>query len=484
MLGGAGTLVLMAVAVLVLVTSSIAPPAAKPTSAQPEPVDPTTTKPQAQPTTHRPRPTFDHADLTGYFDDGIAADEYPPESPWRGSGYPAARVIEDWVWDRVGPNWAVVLYNADGDEGPDVIPTLYLVSPEGVHFLLDDVDELSRNNPGVAAARRQTVVALWREAAGEVVLSSSSREFDQIAAAVVDVRADEAKIPEAAPGSLPDDGCATARAMRPIAGGAAGRELWGVAPCGRTGGGVDDSGNYWWGEFDTYVVWDPHTGWVKPPGALQGVVMERWHGARSVSGSSVAIERSLSDWPRVLVYDLDSNTTTTVDPPAADKMHVFGWFEGWVAPGVLGYGTDNWGPEPPACFDVPVAPARQVEAREQCPYVGEAYAQGRDWHPNGWPITLVSDRQDKRVYEVDMTVGGKNVVVASQTDGLLRSGHEVTGLTELAPGVYRVTLSGGVIINLDTVTGESVVMVSARDSHGGVGLADTYVLYGEASSVP
>ncbi|NTV39800.1 MAG: hypothetical protein HGA51_07575 [Demequinaceae bacterium] len=80
-------------------------------------------------------------------DDGIADDEYPATAPQAGGDYPEALVMEDWVWDRVGPTWTLVSV-ADfdvsaGTSGPSVI---YLASPEGVLFDLAHV-----NSPGGVA---------------------------------------------------------------------------------------------------------------------------------------------------------------------------------------------------------------------------------------------------------------------------------------------------------------------------------------------
>ncbi|WP_084125232.1 hypothetical protein [Demequina sp. NBRC 110054] len=89
--------------------------------------------------------------------DGILDDEYPEAAPTRddpnsdqSSGthiaYPQALVMEDWVWDRVGPGWEVEVVSTRWypfeDEGwVQPAAVVYLVSPEDVRFDLGALPE-------------------------------------------------------------------------------------------------------------------------------------------------------------------------------------------------------------------------------------------------------------------------------------------------------------------------------------------------------
>ena len=75
--------------------------------------------------------------------DGIA--DYPALARARGEGFPAAYVMEDWVWDHVGPGWSLESYSLRIDPyvDPDQeVPNaaVYLASPDGATFELAVLD--------------------------------------------------------------------------------------------------------------------------------------------------------------------------------------------------------------------------------------------------------------------------------------------------------------------------------------------------------
>ncbi len=104
-------------------------------------------------------PTPEPSDVDPYEGDldGILADEYPEAAPTRtdpnpahGDGtynidYPTALVLEDWVWDRVGPGWSVEVvssaFNYAGDDWVQPPAVLYLVSSEDVYFEIAELPE-------------------------------------------------------------------------------------------------------------------------------------------------------------------------------------------------------------------------------------------------------------------------------------------------------------------------------------------------------
>ena len=90
-------------------------------------------------------------------DDGI--DAYPPLAPKRGSGYPSAYVMKDWVWDHVGFGWSLQSYSMAQDpyaKNPAAAPSvvIYLVSSQGAAF------ELAALPSNVSAGLR---VVSWQE---------------------------------------------------------------------------------------------------------------------------------------------------------------------------------------------------------------------------------------------------------------------------------------------------------------------------------
>lgn len=105
--------------------------------------------------------------------DGIPEDGYPELAADRNNAktaateitYPRAHVMKDWVWDRVGPGWALdtasVQFNPyeSGWEQPPAV--VYLVSPEDRYF---EVTELPKR------AWDDVRVVSWREAQGTAML--------------------------------------------------------------------------------------------------------------------------------------------------------------------------------------------------------------------------------------------------------------------------------------------------------------------------
>lgn len=128
----AGAVVLgVTIGVIVALAGSDNPVAAPSVSPSPTETSPTPTA-SAEPAA----PTL--------LDDGIADDEYPVSAPSAGPDYPNALVMENWVWDRVGPTWSLVsVGNFDASAGTSGPSVIYLASPEGVLFDLVHV-----NDPG------------------------------------------------------------------------------------------------------------------------------------------------------------------------------------------------------------------------------------------------------------------------------------------------------------------------------------------------
>jgi len=98
--------------------------------------------------------------------DGIA--DYPALAPARGEGFPTAYVMEDWVWDHVGPGWSLESYSMGWDPYSDPSPEIpkavvYLVSPDSATFELVTLDRAHSTGLRVVSWREdeRTAVAWW-----------------------------------------------------------------------------------------------------------------------------------------------------------------------------------------------------------------------------------------------------------------------------------------------------------------------------------
>jgi len=430
---------------------------------------------------------WQHTELEGYFSDGIAPDEYPPVAQSRGAGYPEALEMEDWVWDRVGPTWALVLYAGSPNvfaSAPEFAkPELDLVSPEGVHFALPELTIPGNDWP---------MLASWREESREAVVTPNGygAGVGNYLVGLDSGAGEQVVLPRDYRG---DDRCSQEDWGYPVGAGASGRELWGIGPC------VASDGL----EYELYFQWTASDGWVRAFPDPQDVSLRgftafpRNGGATDVSpdGSSVVFQVTpIGDtWhptgarsgpegvPRVLVYSLETgeNRVTTPTFPASetDVPYYQGWFDSSTILFQAGGGRDDAGRSYGLSADG--SPATQLVD----PDASLTSALGRDASvsPNGWPFTLVSERSDYSVYEVRMTVDGREVVAASWRDYLRRQGERLTSAEELAPGVFRVTMEDGTVLGLDTVAGEVAPYVSARDGDGGLVTASTHVFYGEGT---
>ena len=259
-------------------------------------VSPTPTDTSPSPS---PSPSAEPVTAT-LLDDGIADDEYPPAAPSAGPGYPDALVMKDWVWDRVGPTWALVsVSNYDPTThapGPSVI---YLASPEGVLFDLVHVKK-----PGNVV---QVVSWLTSERKARIQLTPVSYDQAGEGGALVDLQT----------GAVEDmafsmtSGKSTIEAFG--AASASGAELW---------SGSDQ--NYGERRFER---WTATGGWKR---VLTSADISPWTWTASHDGSVVAAEiYSTGDsgfasarsgppgQPVFVVYNVASGSQTLVKPSYA-----------------------------------------------------------------------------------------------------------------------------------------------------------------------
>ncbi|MFW2512737.1 hypothetical protein ACNI3K_03060 [Demequina sp. SO4-13] len=122
-------------------------------SAVPTPTASATAEPSQEPVTG---PALDDS-ADGIPDDGypeLAEPRHQVEGTDFGITYPQARVMEDWVWDRVGPDWGVgiasaLVYPPTGDEVPPAV--VYLHSPDEVYFEIGELPEAAWNDARVVS---------------------------------------------------------------------------------------------------------------------------------------------------------------------------------------------------------------------------------------------------------------------------------------------------------------------------------------------
>lgn len=86
----------------------------------------------------------DYLDAPESFDDGLDHADLPPLVDRPSPRYPQAHELTDEIWSHVGPGWYVAAYSYNGSinwAGIDPVPVFHLVSPEGVHFKLPDLED-------------------------------------------------------------------------------------------------------------------------------------------------------------------------------------------------------------------------------------------------------------------------------------------------------------------------------------------------------
>ncbi len=367
----------------------------------------------------------------GALDDGIADDEYPPLLPPIAPGYPEAHEMRNWVWDKVGPRWAVVIYSEGvywdvdlRDVGPAGI---YLMSPEGEYFQIADVRDRKRD--GLA-------VLTWREDAHEITVVSNSWAGGPHYV----VNLDTGKF---TPLTITRDGRASDE-VKLLGASGAGAELW--------------SG--FWSDVDApgsgFDRWDPANGmvpvsdvgrevfapfsWSLLTGDGQGVVL----GVHDVGDSTfTGNDSGPVGQPRFLVYDLDSAKTTLVKPAyLSDRL-----------PCYRDYYDFDWGPEGSvllACnggavkVDLgtgAVKPAKRSDwsgnSSDNISYPGVSLVKV----PKGSQSGSTSGRYRSLTY----TSGATKVMIDFQRDAGA-GGARVYDITEIEPGYIKVETDAGTYV--------------------------------------
>ncbi|MFN3866065.1 MAG: hypothetical protein ACK4MD_05045, partial [Demequina sp.] len=156
-------------------------------TAEPSPGE-QTPSPEPSPTQVTPSPDGPPWDDSA---DGIPDGAYPALAADRNAtlvanpemSYPQAHVMEDWVWDRVGPTWGVgiasqLFYPPAGLELPPAV--LYLHSPDGVYFEVAELPEEAWDDARVVSWQEDArTLRVWTRDGGGL-FDMTTGEFDPI----------------------------------------------------------------------------------------------------------------------------------------------------------------------------------------------------------------------------------------------------------------------------------------------------------------
>lgn len=271
------------------------------------------------PVSEAPRPSAAPETL---LDDGIAADDYPASAPVAGPGFPEALRMEDWVWDKVGPTWSLILVSRSsqtGGEGRGGV--VYLASPEGRLFQLVDVPE-----------EYGTVwLASWNEADHKARVEYAQPD-SAVQGAAINLDSGQIEQMSFTIGGAPSSG------ERLLGSFTDGRELWAAS----------DSTQY----VDVLQQWTPGDGW-KPGPRSDDLAM--WATAASANGRFVAIEvhdttasgfaserSGLPGRPHLVAIDMSTGQEALVRPDygTSESWHYLSGITDDGTPVVASYSSD------------------------------------------------------------------------------------------------------------------------------------------------
>ncbi|MCJ7827297.1 MAG: hypothetical protein MUP36_03565 [Demequinaceae bacterium] len=392
-----------------------------------------------------------------YFDDRIAPDEYPAAATSRGTGYPDALRMEEWVWDRVGPEWMLAMFGPD----PQVSSSravVYLVSPEGVQFELTSLPKSIAQDPTVVSWQedQRTARIQWDYLSEGGLLNLADGSVDPVSFTMKS---------------------GASETERFLSMNSANREVWMAY------------GESW---LDVrYFTWSESEGWSALFGSNQDVVL-RSSSPSNADGSKILLEiaqpydsglassrSGKAGRPNLVIYDLNAGKDSFVRPQWPGDSD-WCYFDRWLDDLSVSY--DCWiddtneyrsyrvfidGNKPVQLWD-DLSDQRMV-------------TEGVLVTLEGIPLEFVSEQGISHIYEIRMVTEDGPVVAASFDDYLLRSGHPFGGVRERAPGVFWVWTSDGVVLGIDTVTGTVAPYLPAKNSAGEPLVPHSYVFFGEGS---
>jgi hypothetical protein len=396
-----------------------------------------------------------------FFDDGIAEDEYPAPVPWRGEGYPEARLMEDWVWNRTGPGWALVLF-AEGSGMSETalpVPVVYLVSPEGVYFELTELPGRVADGATLVSWHEgeKTARIVWDHGTRGGLLSLETGEVDDTSFGLTAGRTKDIQF---------------------LAASADGREVW-------SAWGLDglETRFYSW-TSEAQWEWilssqdDLHVEWYVNPTSPDStaVALQIYTAADSLVASSRSLPPGV---PNFVVYSLDTGENHRYIP-AMPYATPNCWFTGWIDSTNVGFSCwdDTEGVQ--TDFRVYVDGSGRVEEDDGSgPWYSYLIGNETVQHPSE-PIELVVDPDSAEVLGVSVLRDTESVPVVDLAM-LGGSGHALSSFDEISPGVFRLVTSDNIVMGIDVETATAGPTIPGATSTGVPLMARSYVFFEEAT---
>lgn len=399
--------------------------------------------------------------VVGFFDDGIAADEYPPLAASRGTEYPAAFTMEDWVWDRIGTNWAVVIYSgwsyeSSADDAPDAVA--YLASPEGALFELAVLPDRVANGATIVSWHEDTRTAriTWDGGVAGGMLDLTTGEVDDTSFQMSTGRT---------------------KGVRTLAVNAEGDELWAAFS--------DDF-------IETrYFAWSAAGGWNQILSGQDDLYLEfpnRTTDSDRVAFAIHPVTDSAMDGTRSLplgvvnfvVYTLSSGSATRVTPGLGSEEAPC-WFGGMID--VSGAYVGCWNDAEGTSEDWRVS----VDGSGAI----APYEYSSEWFQNLSGETSLSSPDVPLELIIDPDTSGTVAINRRTDEGMVpfidvpsdfgEVGIYISAIDEVAAGAYRLTTSNRSVWGIDTNTATFAPLVWRAP--GDTGIWPTYVYYGESTPV-
>lgn len=403
-------------------------------------------------------------EVLSFFDDGIAEDEYPSPVAWRGEGYPEALAMVDWVWDRVGPQWAVVLFSERSESSNDQdtsslpSPVAYLVSPEGVYFELSELPPRVSDGATLVSWHEEERQAriVWSHATKGGLLHLETGEVEDTSFQMNTERTKEVQF---------------------LGSNAAGKEVW-------TAWSADL-------QEERFFAWTSEGGWEQVLTGQNDLYIEWFTIPTSGDGSAVAFQiyteadslrtskRSLPPGkPNLVVYSIDSGENHRYIPgmPPGDSEC---WFTGWIDPVSVGYSCWNDEEGVQNGYRVLVDGSNAVFPYEAVtPWFSNVRGDGTARHPDA-PIELVTQEGDGTLQSVRVLMGDDVVTVIDAATHLGNVGREILSFEDIEPGVFRMVTGDGIVIGIDTTTATIGPTIVAATPDGISLMPRSYVFFKE-----
>ncbi|MBN2176343.1 MAG: hypothetical protein JW722_01640 [Demequinaceae bacterium] len=397
-----------------------------------------------------------------FFDDGIAPEEYPEAAAWRGEGYPQALEMADWVWDRIGPQWAIVLMTDSGGGGTEAlpIPVFYLVSPEGVYFELAELPSGVANGATLVSWHEdeRTARIVWDAGTRGGLLHLETGEVENTRFHL-------------STGWTSD--------VQFLAANAAGKEVW----LAYEEDGLHTELRAWTPEADWEQILpgqdDLYLEWYVNPARSDGSALA--FQVYTDADSRLASSRSLPPGsPNLVVYWLDTGESRQIIP-AVPYAEPDCWFTGWLDLVSVGY----------RCWD----DANGVETDFRIIVDGSAVIEedpgSASWFSDLQGAETVRNPDGTIELEVDSASGSVRSVRVLRDDGMDTvvgedshfggSGRTIASFDEIAPDVLRLVTDDGIVIGIDTATAAIGPTIVAMTDSGVPLMGRSHIFFGEAT---